>query len=80
MSDINKEILVVGLGSMGLGIAQSLLREGYKVYGQDKNSIQTDKFIKNGGEKGAKEAGKLRSEGKEYIVQDGDVMHFLFNV
>ena len=49
MSDINKEILVVGLGSMGLGIAQSLLREGYKVYGQDKNSIQTDKFIKNGG-------------------------------
>ena len=30
--------------------------------------------------KGAKEVGKLRSEGKEYIVQDGDVMHFLFNV
>ncbi len=37
-------------------------------------------FIEFGGEKGAKEAGKLRSEGKEYIVQDGDVMHFLFNV
>jgi GTP-binding protein YchF len=37
-------------------------------------------FIKFGGEKGAKEAGKLRSEGKEYIVQDGDVIHFLFNV
>ncbi|CUX96608.1 redox-regulated ATPase YchF [Candidatus Doolittlea endobia] len=32
------------------------------------------------GEQGAKEAGKTRSEGKEYIVQDGDVMHFLFNV
>ncbi|RUM82351.1 MAG: hypothetical protein DSZ16_02505, partial [Candidatus Thioglobus sp.] len=32
------------------------------------------------GEKGAKEVGKLRSEGKEYIVQDGDVVHFLFNV
>ncbi|HIG88846.1 MAG TPA: DUF933 domain-containing protein, partial [Candidatus Thioglobus sp.] len=28
----------------------------------------------------AKEAGKLRSEGKDYIVQDGDVVHFLFNV
>ncbi len=37
-------------------------------------------FIKYGGEKAAKEAGKLRSEGKEYIVQDGDVLHFLFNV
>ena len=37
-------------------------------------------FINYGGEKGAKEAGKLRSEGKEYIVQEGDVLHFLFNV
>ncbi|BBB24541.1 GTP-binding protein YchF [Isorropodon fossajaponicum endosymbiont JTNG4] len=37
-------------------------------------------FIEFSGEKGAKEAGKLRSEGKEYIVQDGDVIHFLFNV
>jgi hypothetical protein len=37
-------------------------------------------FIKYGGEQGAKEAGKLRLEGKEYIVQDGDVMHFRFNV
>ena len=32
------------------------------------------------GEKGAKEAGKRRSEGKEYVVQDGEVMNFLFNV
>jgi len=37
-------------------------------------------FIEFGGEKGAKEAGKLRSEGKEYIVEDGDVIHFLFNI
>jgi GTP-binding protein YchF len=37
-------------------------------------------FIKYGGEQGAKEAGKLRLEGKEYVVQDGDVMHFRFNV
>ncbi len=43
-------------------------------------TIAFDDFVKNGGEKGAKEAGKLRSEGKEYIVQDGDVVHFLFNV
>lgn len=37
-------------------------------------------FIKYNGENGAKEAGKLRLEGKDYIVQDGDVMHFRFNV
>lgn len=37
-------------------------------------------FIQYKGENGAKEAGKLRLEGKEYIVQDGDVMHFRFNV
>jgi hypothetical protein len=37
-------------------------------------------FIQFKGEAGAKEAGKLRLEGKEYIVQDGDVMHFRFNV
>ncbi len=39
-----------------------------------------DDFITCNGEQGAKEAGKLRLEGKEYIVKDGDVMHFRFNV
>ncbi len=39
-----------------------------------------DDFIACNGEQGAREAGKLRLEGKEYIVQDGDVMHFRFNV
>jgi hypothetical protein len=39
-----------------------------------------DDFIQYNGESGAKEAGKLRLEGKEYIVKDGDVMHFRFNV
>lgn len=39
-----------------------------------------DDFIMYGGEHGAKEAGKLRLEGKEYITQEGDVMHFRFNV
>ena len=43
-------------------------------------TITFNDFIKYGGEKGAKEVGKLRSEGKEYIVQEGDVLHFLFNV
>ena len=43
-------------------------------------TISYEDFITNGGEQGAKLAGKLRDEGKEYIVQDGDVMHFKFNV
>ena len=37
-------------------------------------------YIENKGENGAKDAGKWRLEGKEYIVQDGDVIHFRFNV
>ncbi len=37
-------------------------------------------FIQFRGEQGAKDAGKMRTEGKDYVVQDGDVMHFLFNV
>jgi ribosome-binding ATPase YchF (GTP1/OBG family) len=39
-----------------------------------------DDYVSNGGESGAREAGKLRQEGKEYVVQDGDVMLFKFNV
>ena len=39
-----------------------------------------DDFIQYDGEQGAKEAGRLRVEGKEYIVKDGDIMHFRFNV
>lgn len=42
--------------------------------------IAYEDFIALGGEQPAKEAGKMRSEGKEYLVKDGDVMHFLFNV
>ena len=43
-------------------------------------TISFDDFIKFNGEHGAKEAGKMRQEGKEYEVSDGDVMHFKFNV
>ena len=42
-------------------------------------TISYDDFIRFGGEQGAREAGKLRSEGKNYIVQDGDILNFLFN-
>ena len=43
-------------------------------------TVAFNDFLECEGEKGAKDAGKLRSEGKEYIVKDGDVVHFLFNV
>ena len=43
-------------------------------------TIAYDDFISFKGEHGAKDAGKMRSEGKEYVVKDGDVMNFLFNV
>jgi GTP-binding protein YchF len=42
--------------------------------------IAYEDFVAHQGEQGAKEAGKLRLEGKEYVVQEGDVMHFRFNV
>ena len=43
-------------------------------------TIAYEDFIAYGGEQGAKDAGKMRAEGKDYIVKDGDVMNFLFNV
>ena len=43
-------------------------------------TISFDDFIRYQGEQGAKEAGKMRAEGKDYVVKDGDVMNFLFNV
>ena len=43
-------------------------------------TIAYDDYVRLNGEAGAREAGKLRSEGKEYVVKDGDVLHFRFNV
>jgi len=43
-------------------------------------TIAYDDYVRLNGEAGAREAGKLRAEGKEYVVRDGDVMHFRFNV
>ena len=42
--------------------------------------IAYDDYVRLNGEAKAKEAGKMRLEGKDYIVKDGDVMHFRFNV
>jgi ribosome-binding ATPase len=43
-------------------------------------TIAFDDFITHRGEQGAKDAGKMRAEGKDYVVKDGDVLNFLFNV
>ena len=43
-------------------------------------TISYDDFVACGGEQGAKDAGKMRLEGKDYLVQDGDIFHFRFNV
>jgi ribosome-binding ATPase len=43
-------------------------------------TIAYDDYVANNGEQGAKDAGKMRAEGKEYVVKDGDVLNFLFNV
>lgn len=43
-------------------------------------TIAYDDYVELGGEKGAKEAGRLRMEGKDYVMHDGDVVHFRFNV
>ena len=43
-------------------------------------TVGYDDYVTHNGEAGAKEAGKWRSEGKDYIVADGDVIHFRFNV
>ena len=42
--------------------------------------IKFDDFVKYGSESACRAAGKLATEGKDYVVQDGDIMHFLFNV
>ena len=43
-------------------------------------TISYEDYLKYNGEAGSRDAGKLRQEGKDYTVKDGDVMHFLFNV
>jgi ribosome-binding ATPase YchF (GTP1/OBG family) len=43
-------------------------------------TVSYNDYIRYNGENGAKDAGKFRLEGKEYIVVDGDVLHFRFNV
>ncbi len=63
-------------GPQAAGVIHTDFERGY-IRAQ---TIAFEDFIAYKGEQGAKDAGKMRSEGKEYIVKDGDVMNFLFNV
>ncbi len=63
-------------GPQAAGVIHTDFERGY-IRAQ---TIAYEDFIKFKGEQGAKEAGKMRAEGKEYVVKDGDVLNFLFNV
>lgn len=62
-------------GPQAAGVIHTDFEKGY-IRAQ---TIAFDDFIAHKGEQGAKDAGKMRSEGKEYVVKDGDVMNFLFS-
>ncbi|MBS0317416.1 MAG: redox-regulated ATPase YchF [Proteobacteria bacterium] len=63
-------------GPQAAGVIHTDFERGY-IRAQ---TIAFDDFIKYNGEQGAKDAGRMRAEGKDYVVKDGDVMNFLFNV
>jgi hypothetical protein len=69
-------VAVGATGPQAAGVIHTDFERGY-IRAQ---TIAYDDFIAFKGEQGAKDAGKMRSEGKEYVVKDGDVMNFLFNV
>ena len=58
------------------GVIHTRLRAGL----HPRRGDRVRRLLRGNGEQGAKKAGQLRIEGKEYVVQDGDVMHFRFNV
>jgi hypothetical protein len=62
-------------GPQAAGVIHTDFEKGY-IRAQ---TIGFDDYIAHGGEQGAKEAGKMRAEGKDYVVRDGDVMNFLFS-
>lgn len=69
-------VAIGATGPQAAGVIHTDFERGY-IRAQ---TIAFEDFIAFKGEQGAKDAGKMRSEGKEYIVKDGDVMNFLFNV
>ena len=69
-------VAVGATGPQAAGVIHTDFERGY-IRAQ---TIAFEDFIAFKGEQGAKDAGKMRSEGKDYVVKDGDVMNFLFNV
>jgi hypothetical protein len=69
-------VAIGATGPQAAGVIHTDFERGY-IRAQ---TIAFDDYIQYKGEQGAKDAGKMRSEGKEYVVKDGDVMNFLFNV
>ncbi len=69
-------IRVGDTGPQAAGVIHTDFEKGY-IRAQ---TIAFDDFVAFKGEQGAKDAGKMRAEGKEYVVKDGDVLNFLFNV
>ena len=57
----------------------NMLKLSHALFAADPRPAYAD-YVELGGESGARDAGKLRAEGKEYVVQDGDLMLFRFNV
>jgi len=68
-------IPVGATGPQAAGVIHTDFEKGY-IRAQ---TIAYEDYIRLGGESGARDAGKLRAEGKDYVVRDGDVMNFLFN-
>jgi ribosome-binding ATPase YchF (GTP1/OBG family) len=69
-------VAIGATGPQAAGVIHTDFERGY-IRAQ---TIAYEDFVALGGEQKAKEAGKMRAEGKDYVVQDGDVMNFLFNV
>lgn len=69
-------VAIGATGPQAAGVIHTDFERGY-IRAQ---TISFDDYIAYKGEQGAKDAGKMRSEGKDYVVKDGDVMNFLFNV
>ena len=74
-----QEILSQGKSS-AVKMKEETLNDAKEKVSAGAETIAFDDYVALGGESGAREAGKLRQEGKEYVVQDGDVMLFKFNV
>ena len=75
-----KRILVLGGGFAGVDCTKKLENYFQSNYDIEITLVSDDNFLLFKGESGCRDAGKLKQEGKNYIVQDGDIFNFLFNI